>query len=239
MENPADQLLIMEELSELSGALDFDSIHLSRIIFIRSETITEGTLASVQNEKANELNSSASLHQYAQTQNWLITGEENNADVTAPILEIILPLHVAEEKLRGLHSADGHDTIDDIGQLEKQITTQSLFVLPWGRAYRSGAWPVVSLVKSKPRSPDQAHRNMNEASQALALSARLPPLGHHITPDARTPESIGCLKTQLSDSTGSSLNHEGLEAVSRMEGLVDDVLRTLREYQGSVFIISP
>ena len=36
----------MEELSELSGALGFDSIHLSRIIFIRSETITEGTLAA-------------------------------------------------------------------------------------------------------------------------------------------------------------------------------------------------
>lgn len=240
MENPADQLLVMEELSELSGALGFRLYSPeSDYLYSFPETITEGTLAAVQNVKANALDSSASLHQYARLKDWLITGEENNAEVTAPILEITLPLHVAEEeKLQGIAQLvfDGHDTLDDIGQLEKQITTQSLFV------FAAGAGLIALVLGLSFRSLNQSHDRLikrtvalNEANQALALSSKTTAIGgitSHLMHGLRNP--LAALKTQLSDSTGSSLNQEGLEAVSRMEDLVDDVLRTLREYQGGI-----
>ena len=76
---------------------------------------------------------------------------------------------------------------------------------------------------------------LNEANQALALSSKTTAIGgitSHLMHGLRNP--LAALKTQLNDSTGSSLNQEGLEAVSRMEDLVDDVLRTLREYQGGI-----
>ena len=60
MENPADQLLVMEELSELSGALGFRLYSPeSDYLYSFPETITEGTLAAVQNVKANALDSNA------------------------------------------------------------------------------------------------------------------------------------------------------------------------------------
>ena len=56
MENPADQLLVMEELSELSGALGFRLYSPeSDYLYSFPETITEGTLAAVQNEKPMNL----------------------------------------------------------------------------------------------------------------------------------------------------------------------------------------
>ena len=179
------------------------------------------------------------MHQYARLKDWLITGEENNAEVTAPILEITLPLHVAEEEeLQGIAQLvfDGHDTLDDIGQLEKQITTQSLFV------FAAGAGLIALVLGLSFRSLNQSHDRLikrtvalNEANQALALSSKTTAIGgitSHLMHGLRNP--LAALKTQLSDSTGSSLNQEGLEAVSRMEDLVDDVLRTLREYQGGI-----
>ena len=179
------------------------------------------------------------MHQYARLKDWLITGEENNAEVTTPILEITLPLHVAEEeKLQGIAQLvfDGHDTLDDIDQLEKQITTQSLFV------FAAGAGLIALVLGLSFRSLNQSHNRLikrtvalNEANQALALSSKTTAIGgitSHLMHGLRNP--LAALKTQLSDSAGSSLNQEGLEAVSRREDLVDDVLRTLREYQGGI-----
>ena len=73
---------------------------------------------------------------------------------------------------------------------------------------------------------------LNEANQALALSSKTTAIGGITSHLMRTPDRW-LLRTQLSESTGSSLNQEGLEAVSRMEDLVD-VLRTLRDYQGGI-----
>jgi len=148
-------------------------------------------------------------------------------------------LHIAEEEeLQGIAQLvfDGHDTLNDIGQLEKQITTQSLFV------FAAGAGLISLVLGLSFRSLNQSHDRLikrtvalNEANQALALSSKTTAIGgitSHLMHGLRNP--LAALKTQLSDSTGSLLNQEGLEAVSRMEDLVDDVLRTLREYQGGI-----
>jgi len=240
IENPGDQLVVMEELYELSGALGFRLYSpQSDYLYSFPETITEGTLNQTKLERTKSLRSSAAIHENTNLSDWIITGEENISQAFFPILEVILPLHVAEEDdLMGIAQLifDGHDTLADISKLKQQINTQSMFV------FASGAGLIALVLGISFRSLNRSHDRLtnrtialNEANQALALSSKTTAIGgiaSHLMHGLRNP--LATLKTQLGNSSENTLNKNGHEAISRMEELIEDVLRTLRDHQGGI-----
>ena len=131
---------------------------------------------------------------------------------------------------------DGHDTLADISKLKQQINTQSMFV------FASGAGLIVLVLRISFHSLNRSHDRLtnrtialNEANQALALSSKTAAIGgiaSHLMHGLRNP--LATLKTQLGNSSENTLNKNGHEAISRMEELIEDVLRTLRDHQGGI-----
>lgn len=86
MENPADQLVVMGEISELSGALGFRLFSPeSDYLYSYPETVTEGLLDAAKFQQAMTLNTSAELTERAIFSEWMITEEEATLGHT-PIL---------------------------------------------------------------------------------------------------------------------------------------------------------
>ena len=241
MENHADQLIVMEEISELSGALGFRLYSPeANYLYSYPETITEGALGLTQFKKAETLSPSASLTERALLSDWVDTGVDDVATERVPILEIVLPLHIAdEEQLLGIAQLifDGDDTLADIEQLGQQISVQSSVV------FAVGAVIIAVVLGFSFRSINRSHDRLakrtaalNEANQALALSNKTTAIGgiaSHLMHGLRNP--LAALKTLFSNTDDAKLNlAEAKEAISRMEFMVEDVLRTLRDYQGGI-----
>ena len=240
MENPADQLVVMGEISELSGALGFRLFSPeSDYLYSYPETVTEGLLDAAKFQQAMTLNPSAGLTERAIFSEWMLTEVEATLGHT-PILEIVLPIHVAEEDdLLGIAQLifDGENTLADINEMNQQINVQSATV------FAAGAGLIMLLLAVSFRSLNRSHDRLAkrtdalvEANQALALSNKTTAIGgiaSHLMHGLRNP--LAALKNHLSVTDEQSLNRdEAREAISRMETLIEDVLRTLRDCQSSV-----
>ena len=241
MENPADQLIVMEEISELSGALGF-RLFTAEADYLYSfpEIITEGLLSETQVQKASQLNPSATLSSSAKLTDWFEFGDEGEEDEIIPVTEIVLPLHVADgDDLLGIVQLifDGEDTLADINDLKNQINSQSIFV------FIVGSGLIVFVLGISFNSLNRSHTRLTkhtialkEANQALALSSKTAAIGgiaSHLMHGLRNP--LIALKTHLSNTNEKSFNLEDARnTVARMEELVGDVVRTLQDQQSGI-----
>ena len=241
MENPADQLIVMEEISELSGALGFRLFTAEADYFYSfPEIITEGLLSETQVQKANQFNPSATLSPSAKLTDWFEFGDEGEEGEIIPVTEIVLPLHAADgDDLLGIVQLifDGEDTLADINDLKNQINSQSIFV------FIIGSGLIVFVLGISFNSLNRSHNRLakrtvalNEANQALALSCKTAAIGgiaSHLMHGLRNP--LIALKTYLSNTNEKSFNLEDARnTVARMEELVGDVVRTLQDQQSGI-----
>lgn len=241
MENPADQLIVMEEISELSGALGF-RLFTAEADYLYSfpEIITESVLSVTQVQKANQFSPSATLSPNGKFTDWFELGDGGEGGEILPVTEIVLPLHVADgDDLLGVVQLifDGEDTLADINDLKNQINTQSIFV------FIVGSGLIVFVLGISFNSLNRSHNRLakrtaalNEANKALALSSKTAAIGgvaSHLMHGLRNP--LIALKTHLANSNEKLFNlDDARNTVSRMEELVDDVVRTLRDHQSGI-----
>ena len=241
VENPADQLLIMEEISELSGA---DGFRLyspeANYLYSFPENITEGKLSEHQLQIAKSLSSGAMLIEQARVEDWIIPPDSMDSDEGVPILAIILPIHIAEEdELLGISQLifDGEDILYDIIELESRINKQSIFIFFIG----AGIISLVLLVAFRLLGQSQnrlARRTeaLNKANQALALSNKTHVIGSiatHLIHGLRNP--LLSLKSYINnESLGDVRSSDAVEAVDRMEKMIDNVVSTIRDNEDRV-----
>ena len=241
MENPADQLIVMEEISELSGALGF-RLFTAEADYLYSfpEIITEGVLSEIQVQQVNQFSPSATLSPNAKLIDWFELADGGEGGEIISVTEIVLPLHVADgDDLLGIVQLifDGEDTLADINDLKNQINSQSIFV------FIVGSGLIVLVLGISFNSLNRSHNRLakrtvalNEANQALALSSKTAAIGgiaSHLMHGLRNP--LIALKTYLANTKEKSFNlDDARNTVSRMEELVDDVVRTLRDHQSGI-----
>ena len=134
----ADQLIIMEEISELSGANGFRLYtEDGNYIYSFPETIREGFLNSKQIINLKSLTPYSELYENVNIEDWILTPdfEKTNEDIS--ILVVTLPLSAADDKkLHGIVQLilDGENVRNDIYELNNRIKSQSLFIFFAGLA---------------------------------------------------------------------------------------------------------
>ena len=138
IDNAADQLIIMEEISELSGANGFRLYtEDGNYIYSFPETIREGFLNSKQIINLKSLTPYSELYENVNIEDWILTPdfEKTNEDIS--ILVVTLPLSAADDKkLHGIVQLilDGENVRNDIYELNNRIKSQSLFIFFAGLA---------------------------------------------------------------------------------------------------------
>ena len=90
MENPADQLIVMEEISELSGALGF-RLFTAEADYLYSfpEIITEGVLSEIQVQQVNQFSPSATLSPNAKLIDWFELADGGEGGEIISVTEIL------------------------------------------------------------------------------------------------------------------------------------------------------
>ena len=241
MDNPADQLIIMEEISELSGADGFRLFSPNgNYIYSFPETIKEGKLNDNQLKNLKLLIPEAYLNEGVNITDWILLPEAgiNNAKIS--ILEIILPLHVAgENQLLGIVQLilDGEDVLEDISDQKNRINNQSIFLFLAGVALIA----IVQIIAFRflSRSSNRLARRteaLNNANRALALSNKTTAIGSialHLVHGLRNP--LSAVKHHLESlPVNGTESYAAISAVDRMGAIIEGVVMTLRENEGGV-----
>ena len=241
IENPADQLVIMEEISELSGADGFRLFSPeANYIYSFPETITEGKIRDYQLNKLKLLIPEASLNEGVDIANWIIVPEADIDNERISILEIVLPLHIAgENELLGIVQLilDGDDVLDDVYELESRINKQSIFLFISGLALIA----IVQIIafrflnRSRIRLAKRTEA-LNRANRALALSNKTTAIGSialHLVHGLRN--SLSSVKSHLESLPASETGSRAAKsAVDRMATMIENVVMTLRENEGDI-----
>ena len=240
IDNAADQLIIMEEISELSGANGFRLYtEDGNYIYSFPETIREGFLNSKQIINLKSLTPYSELYENVNIEDWILTPdfEKTNEDIS--ILEITLPLSSAnDKKLRGIVQLilDGENVRNDIYELNNRIKSQSLFIFFAGLALiiivQIVSYRLLSLINKRLTNRTEA---LNNANQALALSDKVSAVGSissHLVHGLRNP--LSAVKAHLRNLPAETESSEAILAIERMGRMIEDVVMTLRENESEM-----
>ena len=240
IDNAADQLIIMEEISELIGANGFRLYSEDgNYIYSFPETIKEGFLKSKQIINLKSLTPYSELYENVNIKDWILTPdfEKTNEDIS--ILEITLPLSAADDKkLHGIVQLilDGENVRNDIYELNNRIKSQSLFIFFAGLTLiiivQIVSYRLLSLTNKRLIKRTKA---LNNANQALALSDKVSAVGSissHLVHGLRNP--LSAVKAHLRDLPAETESSEAILAIERMGKMIEDVVMTLRENESEI-----
>ncbi|RZO55388.1 MAG: hypothetical protein EVA72_06850 [Limisphaerales bacterium] len=240
IDNAADQLIIMEEISELSGANGFRLYtEDGNYIYSFPETIREGFLNSKQIINLKSLTPYSELYEKVNIEDWILTPdfEKTNEDIS--ILVITLPLSAADDKkLHGIVQLilDGDNVRNDIYELNNRIKSQSLFIFFAGLALiiivQMVSYRLLSLINKRLIKRTEA---LNNANQALALSDKVSAVGSissHLVHGLRNP--LSAVKAHLKNLPAETESSEAILATERMGKMIEDVVMTLRENESEI-----
>ena len=240
IDNAADQLIIMEEISELIGANGFRLYSEDgNYIYSFPETIKEGFLKSKQIINLKSLTPYSELYENVNIKDWILTPdfEKTNEDIS--ILEITLPLSAADDKkLHGIVQLilDGENVRNDIYELNNRIKSQSLFIFFAGLTLiiivQIVSYRLLSLTNKRLIKRTKA---LNNANQALALSDKVSAVGSissHLVHGLRNP--LSAVKAHLRNLPAETESSEAILAIERMGKMIEDVVMTLRENESEI-----
>ena len=240
IDNAADQLIIMEEISELIGANGFRLYSEDgNYIYSFPETIKEGFLKSKQIINLKSLTPYSELYENVNIKDWILTPDFEKTDEDISILEITLPLSAADDKkLHGIVQLilDGENVRNDIYELNNRIKSQSLFIFFAGLTLiiivQIVSYRLLSLTNKRLIKRTKA---LNNANQALALSDKVSAVGSissHLVHGLRNP--LSAVKAHLRNLPAETESSEAILAIERMGKMIEDVVMTLRENESEI-----
>ena len=243
LEDAAAQLDVCEAIAELTGAMGLRLYTVEGEFLISSpENITDGTLKAGQVDAAELFSLSSGLNEALPVKDifWEPLLEADAATRTLAVREVVLPFHVADEdELLGVAQFlyDGGDSIADIAELNDGLFRQSLFVFAIGGGVIALILSI-SFVRMNRVHHSLVRRTfaLKKANQELALSDRTSVVGgmtSHLIHGLRNPLAGLCayLEGDQADSDGLSF---AKSAAKRMEGMIDNIVRTLGENASGV-----
>jgi len=238
LEDVASQLTVYGAIAELSGALGI-RLHTSDGEFLVAypENISDGQLRAVELEQAKLLVASGGMNEAAQAKDvfWEPLLEGETADTPLAVREVVLPVHVADEEvLLGVVQFlfDGYDAMADIAELDAGLFRQGLFIFAVGGGVIS-LLLALSFIRLNRIHRSLARRTfaLKRANQELALSNRTSAVGgvaSHLIHGLRNP--LAGLRAYLDDDTPATGDLPAAKAAAkRMEGMIDNIVRTLGE----------
>ena len=243
LENIADQLSVYGAVAELSGALGM-RLYSPDGEFLVSfpENISNGLLDEKYLHSVKLLTPVGTMNESATAAEvfWEPLLEGKTTEEPLPFRGVVLPIHVADEDdLLGVAHFlfDGSYALADIAELDAGLFRQGLFIFAVGGSAIS-LLLATSFIKLNRIHRSLAKRTfaLKQANQELALSNRTSAVGSvasHLIHGLRNP--LAALRTYLD---GDSLDREELPAAKaaaqRMEGIIDNIVRTLGENASGV-----
>mgnify|MGYP001162242227 FL=1 len=243
LEDVTDQLSVYGAVAELSGALGV-RLYTPDGEFLISfpENISDGTLSAGQLHSAGLLAPTSGLNQALLARNvfWEPLLEGESAEEPLTIREVVLPVHVADEdELLGVAQFlfDGSDSLADIAELDGGLFRQSIFI------FAVGGGVIALLLSASFVRINRVHGSLarrtfalKRANQELALSDRTSAVGgvaSHLIHGLRNP--LTGLRGYLdAGAPGQDDLSSAQSAVKRMEGMIDNIVRTLGENASGV-----
>jgi signal transduction histidine kinase len=248
LEDAATQLAVCEAVAELTGAMGLRLYTPEGEFFISSpENIIDGTIEAGQVDEARMLSLSSGLNEDLPVEDifWEPLLEADSETSTLAVREVLLPVHVADEdELLGIAQFiyDGDDSVTDIAGLNDGLFRQSFFVFIVGGAVVTVLLSV-SFIRMNRVQHALARRTfaLKKVNQELALSDRTSAVGgmtSHLIHGLRNP--LAGLSAYLKgDQTDSGELFSAKSAIERMEGMIDNIVRTLGENtSGLVYEVS-
>ncbi len=243
LEDVADQLSVYGAVAELSGALGVRLYMPDGGFLISSpENISDGALSADQLHSAGLFAPSGGLNKATPAGKlfWEPLLEGVSAEEPLAVREVVLPVHVADEDdLLGVAQFlfDGADAIADIAELDGDLFRQSLFI------FTVGGGVIALLLSISFMRINRIHRSLarrtfalKRVNQELALSDRTSAVGgvaSHLIHGLRNP--LAGLRAYLDgDQAGSGDLSTAKTAAKRMEGMIDNIVRTLGENASGV-----
>ena len=238
MDDPFDQLTIYGAVAELSGAAGVRLYSADGGFLVSSpENITESNLFAGQLEMARLFAPATVLNDAFPAEDffWEPLLEGLTVGQTLTVREVVLPVHVADEdELLGVVQFlfDGSDALTDITELNDDLFLQGVFI------FGAGSSVITLLLSFSFARINRIYRSLAErtfalkkANQELALSDRTSAVGgvaSHLIHGLRNPLAGLIAYLDISQKDEDDLS-TAKSAAKRMEGMVDNIVRTLGE----------
>ena len=243
LEDITGQLSVYGAVAELSGALGMRLYSPGgEFLFAFPENISDSALGEAQLRSAELLAPMGGLDEAAPAGDlfWEPLLEGRSADEPLVVREVALPVHVADEdELLGVAQFlfDGSDALADIAELDAGLFRQGLFIFTVGGGVMSLIL-AISFIRINRIHRSLARRTfaLKRANQELALSNRTSAVGgvaSHLIHGLRNP--LAGLRAFLdgNPAVGDDLS-TAQSAAKRMEGMIDNIVRTLGENASGV-----
>jgi len=243
LEDPAEQLTVLLEISRLKGVIAarlFDTN--GQFVAGVPDTVTEAQLARDDLRVLGALKSVCRFRERASLADvlwdWGLEAESSASEV--PLLEVHVPLHAAgDARLVGVaqFTIDGTSIAAEFEALDRHLHRQKILVFGVAGALVVAGlgwafWRLARAQELLARRRDDLLRANNE----LALAAKHSALGAvaaHLVHGLRNPlAGLQLYLTRQATETAGSNGAETSEAVAstrRMQSLINDVVRVLRE----------
>jgi signal transduction histidine kinase len=243
MDDAFDQLTVYGAVAELSGAMGV-RLYTADGEFLASspENIAEGSLSAGQLEMTRAFAPVSMLNDALPVEDifWEPLLEELSVGQSLTVREVVLPVHVAEEdELLGVVQFlfDATEALADIAELNDGLFQQGIFI------FAAGGSVIALLLSLSFARINRIHRSLvkrtfalKKANQELALSDRTSAVGgvaSHLIHGLRNP--LAGLRAYLDTGQrdGGDLS-TAKSAAKRMEGMIDNIVRTLGENASGV-----
>jgi len=244
LDDPSDQLVVYGEVADLSGALGVRLFTMDGEFLISSpENIADGSVPPTHMESIAEFIPASGLIGALPINEvfWeplLETGFVGQK--TLAVRDVVLPVHVADEdELLGVAQFlfDASDALDDIAELNDGLFRQGLFI------FAVGGGVIALLLSLSFARINRTHRSLakrtfalKKANQELALSDRTSAVGgvaSHLIHGLRNPLAGLCAYLDTAHQGDDDLS-TAKSAAKRMEGMIDNIVRTLGENASGV-----
>ena len=243
LEDIAGQLSVYGAVAELSGALGLRLYSPDgEFLFAFPENISDGALGEAPLRSAALLAPMGRLDEAAPAGGlyWEPLLEGRSADEPLAVREVALPVHVADEdELLGVAQFlfDGSDALADIAELNAGLLRQGLFIFAVGGGVMSLILGISFLrINRIHRSLARRTFALKRANQELALSNRTSAVGgvaSHLIHGLRNP--LAGLRAFLDGNpAGGDDLSTAQSAAKRMDGMIDNIVRTLGENASGV-----
>ncbi len=243
LDDIGDQLSLYGAVAELSGALGVRLYASDGEFLISSpENISDGLLGGEYLHSAALLAPVGTMNEAATAERvfWEPLLEGKAANEPLAVRGVVLPVHVADEDaLLGVAQFlfDGSDALVDIAELDSGLFRQGLFIFAVGGSVIS-LLLAISYIRIYRIHGSLARRTfaLKRANQELALSNRTSAVGgvaSHLIHGLRNP--LAGLQAYLDDDSSEKGELAAAKtAAMRMEGMIDNIVRTLGENASGV-----
>ncbi len=249
--NQADQLATVVETLQLPQLSGFFAARLfdpkGDLVVTMPPDLTDASLDPQDLAAIRQFKAVSHFHPKAPLSELLMTipGEKSAHAEVAPLHEIIVPLHAPDKKqLVGIvqYYLHGENLADEFALLDARLTLQSL------AAFVGGGALMVVAVGLAFRRLERANRLLAErtesllkANQELAMAAKISAIGSvtaHLIHGLKNPlfglQNFVSNRGGNADSGSDTEWQAALSSTRRMQTLVNDVVRVLREENSNV-----